>query len=226
VPFGGAGPLHGCSLAELLGVRRVMIPVAPGVLCADGLLAADIKAEFSRTLADAGRIDMAAAEAVFIALQRQADDWLASERVEPKRRAFARTALMRYRGQGGEVATPWADTADALVAAFTERHQALYGFTLDAPVECVTLRIEAIGKEAQPPRQSVAEGKGAKPVSMQPVHLEDGPAAVPVLDRAALGVGDSFAGPAIVTQLDATTLVRKGWHATMDAAGALILTRG
>src|SRR3954462_5238185 len=65
VPFGGAGPLHGCALAELLGIFRVMIPLAPGVLCADGLLAADLKAEFSRTLPQAGPVDVAAAEAVF-----------------------------------------------------------------------------------------------------------------------------------------------------------------
>ena len=50
VPFGGAGPLHGCALAALLGITQVLIPPAPGVLCADGLLAADLKAEFSRTL--------------------------------------------------------------------------------------------------------------------------------------------------------------------------------
>ena len=56
VPFGGAGPLHGCALAELLGVTRVLIPPAPGVLCAEGLLAADLKAEFSRTLPKAGPV--------------------------------------------------------------------------------------------------------------------------------------------------------------------------
>ena len=61
VPFGGAGPLHGCALAELLGIRRVLVPPAPGVLCADGLLAADLKAEFSRTLPKAGKVDIEAA---------------------------------------------------------------------------------------------------------------------------------------------------------------------
>ena len=55
VPFGGAGPLHGCALAELLGIATVLVPPAPGVLCAEGLLAADLKAEFSRTLPRAGR---------------------------------------------------------------------------------------------------------------------------------------------------------------------------
>ncbi len=223
VPFGGAGPLHGCSLARLLGVRRVMIPVAPGVLCADGLLAADIKAEFSRTLPRAGAIDMAAAAAILSELEAQAMAWLASERVGEGRRAFARTALMRYRGQGGEVATAWAGDAAALEAAFEAQHEALYGFTLDAPVECVTLRVEAVGKVSQPPRQSVPAGAGAKPAGMRPMHLETGWTEVPVYDRAALGVGDSFAGPAIVSQLDATTLVRPGWRVEVAASGALIM---
>lgn len=224
VPFGGAGPLHGCSLARLLGMRRVMIPVAPGVLCADGLLAADIKAEFSRTLPRAGAIDIAAAEAAFAELSQQAADWLQSERVADNRRVLSRTALMRYRGQGGEVATLWHGDAVALEAAFEAQHRALYGFTLDAPVECVTLRVEAIGKVAQPPRQSLPRGNGARPSSTHLMSIEGVPADVPVYDRATLGAGDRFAGPAVVSQLDATTLVHAGWHVEVQASGALIMS--
>jgi N-methylhydantoinase A len=224
VPFGGAGPLHGCALARLLGVKRVMIPIAPGVLCADGLLAADIKAEFSRTLARAGAIDVSAAQSVFAELQAQADAWLATERVGEDRRAFMRTALMRYRGQGGEVPTPWTGDAAALEAAFIAQHKALYGFTLEAPVECVTLRIEAMGKVAQPPRQSLTAGVGAKPFGFQTMHLATGSADVPVYARSALGAGDSFTGPAVVTQLDATTLVHAGWRVEVEPNGALIMT--
>jgi N-methylhydantoinase A len=224
VPFGGAGPLHGCSLARLLGMRRVMIPVAPGVLCADGLLAADIKAEFSRTLPRAGAIDIAAAEAAFGELSQQAVDWLHSERVADNRRVLSRTALMRYRGQGCEVATQWHGHAVALEAAFEAQHRALYGFTLDAPVECVTLRVEAIGKVAQPPRQSLSRGNGARPSSTHLMNIEGVPANVPVYDRATLGAGDRFAGPAVVSQLDATTLVHAGWHVEVQASGALIMS--
>jgi N-methylhydantoinase A len=225
VPFGGAGPLHGCSLAALLGMRRVMIPPAPGVLCADGLLAADIRAEFSRTLARAGSVDIEAAEAVFSELRRQAEEWLDAERVPATRRAFHSTALMRYRGQGGEVATPWIADAAGVEAAFESRHHALYGFTLDAPVECVTLRVEAVGEVAQPPRSMLGPGRGARASGRQRVHLVGGATEVPVYDRAELGAGDRFQGPAIVTQLDATTLVREGWSAEMHESGALLLTR-
>src|SRR5260221_480436 len=79
VAFGGAGPLHGCALAALLDISRVLIPLAPGVLCAEGLLAADLKAEFSRTLPKAGRIDPPLVASVFEALEREAADWFAEE---------------------------------------------------------------------------------------------------------------------------------------------------
>ncbi|MBN9062492.1 MAG: hydantoinase/oxoprolinase family protein [Rhizobiales bacterium] len=224
VPFGGAGPLHGCSLASLLGVRRVMIPPAPGVLCADGLLAADIKAEFTRTLPRAGAVDVGAAEAIFADLQRQADEWLTQERVHEPQRAFKRVALMRYHGQGGELAVPWTPKREDAEAAFETMHEQLYGFTLNAAIECVTLRIEAAGKMPAPPRVGLGKGAGVKAASRRPVHFEGGPVDVPIYDRAAFGVGDSFVGPAIITQLDATTLVRPGWTATTHEFGALLLT--
>jgi N-methylhydantoinase A len=224
VPFGGAGPLHGCALAGLLGVKRVMIPVAPGVLCADGLLGADIRAEFSRTLPRAGAVDVALAEAIFAELDAKAGEWLAGEKVPAARRSSARTALMRYRGQGGEVPVGWIGEAAALEAAFEAAHKALYGFTLDAAVECVTLRVEAVGEVAHPPRQIRPPGQGAKPVARRAILAETGSVEAPVYDRATLGAGDRFAGPAIVTQLDATTLVAPGWTATVHASGALLLT--
>src|SRR5258708_3998445 len=103
VPFGGAGPLHGCALADLLGIPRVLIPTAPGVLCADGLLAADLKADFSRTLPRTGKVDIDAARAIYAELARQADDWLAHEKVAYADRNQLRIALMRFHGQGGVV---------------------------------------------------------------------------------------------------------------------------
>ncbi len=223
-PFGGAGPLHGCALAALLGVRQVLIPPAPGVLCADGLLAADLKAEFSRTLPKAGAIDVAAAEAIFADLQRQADAWFDEEGVSESQRSCARVALMRYHGQGGEVATLWAGSREAAEKSFEQTHEALYGFTLGAAIECVTLRIEAAGKMPPPPRVTLPKGTGARAIGLRPVHFASGLVETPVYDRDALGAGDSFLGPAIVTQLDATTLVPPGWSATMHESGAILLT--
>jgi N-methylhydantoinase A len=223
-PFGGAGPLHGCALASLLGITRVLIPTAPGVLCADGLLAADLKAEFSRTLPKAGPVDMDAVGPIFAELSRQADAWLSAEGVAEKDRGTRRVALMRYRGQGGEIVVPWAATAAAVEAAFVAAHQALYGFTLESVIELVTVRIEATGRMPAPPHPTLPKGKGAKPVEHRTVHLADGPADVPVYDRATLGAGDRFAGPAIISQLDATTIVEPGWTGEVHASGALLLT--
>jgi N-methylhydantoinase A len=225
VAFGGAGPLHGCALAELLGVTRVLIPPAPGVLCADGLLAADLKAEFSRTLPNAGPVDLEAARAIYADLSRQADDWLAAEIVAEADRHQARIALMRYRGQGGEVNVGWVDDAAAVELAFAAAHQNLYGFTLDAPVELVTLRVEATGRTQAPPHAILATGTGAKPVAHLAVHLASTAEQVPLFERATLGAGDHFTGPAIVSQLDATTLVLPGWRGEVHLSGAILLTR-
>jgi N-methylhydantoinase A len=224
VPFGGAGPLHGCALAELLGIRRVLIPTAPGVLCADGLLAADLKADFSRTLPRTGKVDLDAARQIYAALSQQADDWLAHEKVAPADRKQVRMALMRYHGQGGEVAVGWVDDAAGVEAAFAEAHRALYGFTLDSAIELVTLRVEATGRMPAPLRPELPSGSGAKPQDHHTVHFASGTAPVPLFNRAAFGAGDRFAGPAIISQLDATTLVLPNWLGEVHSSGAILLT--
>lgn len=224
VPFGGAGPLHGCALAELLGTPRVMIPPAPGVLCADGLLAADLRAEFSRTLPAAGPVEPAVVEAIFAELQEQADDWFAAEEVASDARETTRVTMMRYKGQGGELAVAWAGTREAAEAAFGRAHADLYGFTLEAPVEVVTLRVEAVGRMPSPGRARLPAGTGARPVAHRSVAIGSGRVDVPVYDRADLGAGDRFAGPAIVMQLDATSFVAPGWRGEVHASGAIILT--
>jgi N-methylhydantoinase A len=225
VAFGGAGPLHGCSLATLLGITKVLVPPAPGVLCADGLLAADLKAEFSRTLPKAGAVDIDVARKIFAELTGQADDWLAVEKVAAADRRQSKVAMLRYHGQGGEVSVPWHDSKDGLEAGFAAAHQGLYGFILDAPVELVTLRVEATGRMPAPPRPMLAKGSGAKPSGHFPVHLASGAAPVPLYDRASLGTGDTLSGPAIIAQLDATTLVAPGWTGKVHPSGAILLSR-
>jgi N-methylhydantoinase A len=225
VPFGGAGPLHGCSLASLLGITRVLVAPAPGVLCADGLLAADLKAEFSRTLPTAKAVDVAVADAIFAELEAQAANWLDTEKVAATDRETARIALLRYHGQGGEIAVPWTGSAATVEAGFADAHRALYGFTLDAPIELVTLRVEATGRMPRPPRPILPPGKGITPAGSLMVHFEAGAAEVPLLERASFGAEDRFTGPAIITQLDATTLVLPGWAGEVHPSGAILLTR-
>jgi len=230
VAFGGAGPLHGTALAEQLGITRVLVPPAPGVLCAEGLLAAGLKAEFSRTLAGTTGDD-AAIETAFATLEREATAWLEEERVPPSDRRLTRVALMRYAGQGGELAVPWPDQAcsgsgmgQAARQAFADAHHRLNGFTLESLVELVTLRVEAEGILPAParPLPSAASQSGA--AALQPAWFsEAGAVPTAIRARASLGVGDHLAGPLIVTQLDATTLVPPGWTAEIMPSGAILL---
>ncbi len=222
VPFGGAGPLHGCALADLLEITRVLVPAAPGVLCAEGLLAADLRAEFSRTLAASGEVEI---EHGFLALERDAEEWFAQEQVPAADRTTGRTVLMRYHGQGGELAVAWDGSIEATNAAFIRAHDALYGFALESPTELVTLRVEAAGKLPPPVRPSLPAGSGVAARARWTVHFATGSEDSALIDRASLGAGDRFAGPAIVTQLDATTVVPPGWDVEVHASGALLLTR-
>ena len=224
VPFGGAGPLHGCALAELLGIERVLVPPAPGVLCAEGLLAASLKSEFSRTLPRPD--DWDAAADVFASLEAEARAWFDAERVPDSDRTFKRMALLRYEGQGAELAIAWPGDADAAQAAFAAAHRTLNGFTLETKVELVTLRVEAEGSVPPSARPVLPRGNGAEAIGRQIVHGASGSVEALVFDRARLGAGDRIVGPAIVTQLDATTLVAPGWWAEVLASGSLLLRHG
>ena len=225
VPFGGAGPLHGCALADLLGIRRVLLAPAPGVLCADGLLAADLKAEFSRALTRPGQMDPGEALPLVAELSAQAEDWFEMEGVPTERRLLTPVALMRFAGQGGELAVPFADTRDALEQNFRTAHETLYGFALDAAIELVTLRVEATGLADAPEPVSLAEGAAPEPTEHVAVMIAGQSVSVPVCERAGFGAGASIDGPAILTQLDTTTFLAPGWRATAHGSGAMILTR-
>ena len=223
VPFGGAGPLHGCALARLFGITRVLVPPAPGVLCAEGLLAAALKSEFSQTLKRPDAWD--GADAVFASLEQEARDWFDAERVAADDRRVRRVALLRYEGQGAEIAIAWPDDVAAAQAAFTEAHRTLNGFVLEAPVQLVTLRVEAEGNVPPIAKPAMQRGRGAEAIEQQVVHEASGSVEALVYDRGHLGAGDRLAGPAIVTQLDATTWVPSAWQAEVMNSGALMLLR-
>jgi N-methylhydantoinase A len=222
VAFGGAGPLHGCSLAALLGVRSVIVPRHPGVLCAEGLLAADLAAEFTRSLPRGRAGTEAAIAAAFADLEAEAARWFAEEAVPEAARSLSPFVLMRYAGQGAELAVPWGGSVAAGHADFAAAHRRLYGFDLPEGVpEIVTLRLEARGALPGPSLPPVPPGRGARPAGAHVMRGRE----VPLYERATLGAGDRFEGPAIVMQLDATTVVPEGWRARMDASGALLLER-
>ena len=143
--------------------------------------------------------------------------------MSPADRQQTKIALLRYHGQGSELSIGWVDDAAGVEAAFSEAHRTLYGFTLDSAVELVTLRVEATGRMPAPPRPLLAAGSGAKSTATLPVHFADGTRDVPLYERATLGTGDKISGPAIISQLDATTLVLPGWQGEVHPSGAILL---
>ena len=169
--------------------------------------------------------DWNAAPGIFAALEAAAHAWFETERVPRDQRQVRRVALLRYQGQGAELAIDWPGDSDAAMAAFVEAHRTLNGFSLDTKVELVTLRVEA---EAAPPlaaRNVLPRGCGAQPIGRQIIHHASGPLDAAVYDRARLGAGDRIEGPAIITQLDATTLVAPGWQAEVLSDGSCHITR-
>jgi len=228
VPFGGAGPLHACSLAEALGVRRVLIPQTPGVLSALGLLMAD-------TVYDASQAILATVEEVVqrggivdvvAALQEQVRNGL--KRTDNV--LFAQTLDMRYAGQSYELGVPLAPPGDVeairgSVEAFHAAHAQRYGYDRRAaPVEVVAARVWGTIKRAEPPlafaagEGTVAEAwQGTQPIWFTAEALQE----VPIYDRAALPASTYLSGPVLLIQYDTTILVPPGWTVTSDADGVI-----
>ena len=233
VPFGGAGPLHGGALARLLDIRTQLVAPSPGVLSALGLLVSNLKADFARTcLQQHGHYDLAQMASAFAGLQADAERWFERESVPEAARGTAWSASLRYEHQGFELTVDWPGTAvdeaavRETVRRFHELHRATYTFAQeDTPVEIVTLRVDASGALPQPRLSELAPGgdPAAAIVSRQAIHLESGIVDAPVYARSRLGAGARIAGPAIVAQLDATTLLLPRQTAEVHPTGSLIV---
>jgi N-methylhydantoinase A len=233
VAFGGAGPLHGADLAGLLAMRTVVVPRHPGVLSTFGLLGTEVRNDYARTsLQKPPDYDLGAVAAIYTELEAHAQAWLAAEGVGPSGRRLMRLADLRYRHQGFEITVPWPErelVVDALVARFHERHRQLYTYALpDAPVEIVTLRVAAAGRVRRftlPTlgRRGAARGRSRR---RRVFFAGAGWRECPCVDRETLGAGAVVTGPAIVEQLDSTTVIPPGHRATVDRVGNLVLRAG
>ncbi len=242
VPFGGAGPVHAAAVAEELGIPRVLVPVNPGAFSALGLLCTDIMHDYIRS--ELRALDGLApdhAEDCFAGLEARAADDLAAEGLAGAEVEFVREADMRYAGQGYElrigldgIAAGAIDAAalTALAARFHERHAALHGHAApDAPVEMVSYRLRAVVRvqklDAQAGAAEAGSGGDATPSARRDVIFGDAAAVdTPVYRRDALGAAQRIAGPAIIEQPDATTVVPPGWTLTRDPHGNLVMEAG
>ncbi len=218
VAFGGAGGLHAAELAAALGIPRVYLPPHPGLLSAWGVLGAEVRRDFSRTLrvVDPPPARLAAG---FRALARAARAALVREGIARAR--IERAVDARYAGQGYEVTVPW--TA-GWRRAFHARHRRLFGHAAPTrPIEVVTLRLRVRGDALPlPPQRSRAPARPAVP-ARRPVVFGGRAHAAAVYRRDTLGPGARIRGPAIVCEYSATTVVPPGWQGEVDRHGGLVL---
>jgi len=234
--FGGAGPLHAARLARELDISRVIVPLTPGTLCALGLLLTDLRADFAVSrLMELGPETVSAVETGFAELTAQARDWFDAEGIGADRRQEKRTADMRYVGQNYELSVPVPPgpvteaTFRELEKGFEAAHKRRFGFIAEGEkIQLVTLRLEAIGqvKKAQfRPQEKQGASPAAAKTGEREVWLGEVGAFVecPVYDRGGLCHGNVIAGPAIVEQMDTTTVILPGMTATVDAYLNLIL---
>ncbi|MGC1356894.1 MAG: hydantoinase/oxoprolinase family protein [Xanthobacteraceae bacterium] len=242
VPFGGAGPLHGVALAEAISAKDIIVPVAPGITAAMGLLQTDMQYEHARSLIVSLRhADQTAIErmnAVIDELLELCRRDLEKDGVAADRHKFQRLAECRYHGQGFELRAQLpegrltASNLAAVVASFHQQHRLDYGYHFeDGEVELITVRV--IGREDVAPLKVApvdkAEGSDISGAFLysRPTTFDDGQTAdTPRYDRNRLRAGQQVAGPAILIQHNSTTLLPPGYVAAVAEFGNLHVYRG
>ncbi|WP_269454079.1 hydantoinase/oxoprolinase family protein [Modestobacter italicus] len=235
VAFGGAGPLHANALGRLTGAWPVIVPPGPGLLCALGDATTNRRDESARTVlrrfADLTGGDLAG---VLQELAEDAGQRLAAQGVPRGEQTTGYQVDVRYHGQGFEIPVDvdpaWLADADAALTrlgeAFDAEHDRLFSFLLGVDHELVNARATVTGRHDVAP-VALPAGDGdpaAARVADHTVYVGGEHVPAVVYDRARLRAGDVVRGPAIVTEMDSTTLVLPGHVATVHVAGSLLIT--
>ncbi len=239
--FGGSGPVHAAEIARSLGIRQVIIPPAPGVFSAIGLLEADPEYHFVQTFISAARyIEPAAINRTYRGLRKRASQALEADAIIPADAEWVRQADLRYSGQAYELTVDVPretennehddldDRALAeVVSRFHHEHERTYGHMSEADaVDFINLRYSARFATNSPPPHAVAdirgELSGERRVYFGP---ETGHITTPIMTRSGLSESP-LAGPLIIEEYDATTVVPPGTSARLDAAANIIIDIG
>ena len=229
--FGGGGPIHAFSIADQLGMRRIVVPSNPGLFSASGIAVADFTHDYSLSiLKPASGIDLAALERAYAELRERAEADFDLEGVPRERRRYQRSADMRYVGQTSEINIRVA-TQDssgridlaAYLAEFHRQHEMVYTYCVpDEPVEIVNIRLRAIGV-VEKPRQRPARINGtSRPVARRAVWF-DGKVTADVYDRHDLPAGTRINGPAVIQELSSSTIVPPRASAIVDPNENILL---
>ena len=236
VAFGGAGPLHGVELANALNMKRVIVPLYPGIASAFGMLSADVRHDYVQTrIAVADQLNLEELDALYREMESHAFRQLATEGFQGPTAELSRRVDMRYLGQSYEltIAAPSGPLTPAaispLIEDFHRSHEQAYGYARQGEkVEVVNLRLVALGRL---PRSEIAgewpsAGTPPQPVDHRPVFFQGRFHRTPVYQRSHLLQRQPLSGPVIIEQLDSTTVVPPGCRAAVEPGGNILIDIG
>jgi N-methylhydantoinase A len=239
VAFGGAGPLHACELAAALRIPRVLIPPHPGVLSALGMILADVVKDYSQTvMLPADRANPETLDRLFAPLRERARADLRDEGVGDEEITVLPALDMRYVGQSYElkvdVKAEGEGGAQSYVDGFHAAHRQRFSYASEGEaVEIVNLRLKAVGRMSKP-QFSQQPSKDLDPraahIGYKQVHFSTAaraarPVPAALYERDRLAPGNLVVGPAVVFQLDTTTVIPPSWAAAVDGWGNLVVER-
>jgi len=233
VAFGGAGPMHAAALAEELDIKEVIIPWAPGTFSAWGMLQTNVRHDLTQTFYQTMQATtLEDLEGVYGQLEEQGRQILRGEEVPEEQMGFLRTADMRYIGQeySVNVQVSFEDGEDglgAINARFHDAYKTRYGHsTPGAPIEFVNLRVAAFGKlERHTAGFRPAKGHQSPDTGTRDVIFHGQAVPTKFYRRDRLSTGIALAGPHVIEEETATTVVPPGWISRIDALGNIIITR-
>lgn len=231
--FGGAGPLHVNAVARLMGSWPAISPVSPGVLCALGDATTRMRTETARSFSRlASQTEAEELIAILDEMAAQTHAELRSDGVPDNQIESAFEVDVRYAGQAFEVPLTISadvlrrDGIDGILKRFDEEHLRLFTFNMDTPHEIVNLRAVALGASLDLPAAELPKGDGNPQAAKMRDHtlwMDGKEQAAIIYDRSKLRQGDIIPGPAIVVEMDSTTLIETGCVATVDAVGNILI---
>jgi N-methylhydantoinase A len=220
--FGGAGGLHAAHLARGLGMKRVVVPRFPGALSALGLLLADVRKDYSRTLLIEANGSAGKLKSAFRELHKKGHEEMAREGFKKSEIQSDDFVDLRYRGQAYELTIP---LGPGFVDQFHRVHERRYGYSSPGKdVELVNVRAVFAGRRPKPKFEKVAKARGkARAMDTRWVWMESKQVKAGIYDREALGYGHVIDGPAVIGEYSSTTLVPTGCRCRVDAHSNLVL---
>ena len=234
-PFGGAGGLHACAVADELDIQRIVFPATASTLSARGILTTDLRHDLSHSeliLAEDAAVPKL--REIVARLGGEARAMLAADRVSGADQVIRFFADCRYRGQAYEIVTPWLEAEaggtdgpgniTSLLTAFHDLHQTRYAHNApEEPVEIVTVRVQAVGRMGQS-AGSAAPTVAASEDSVRSVHTGSAREDIPVRHRSRVGP-EAIAGPLLIEEDYSTLFIARGWQIRAVGGGHLLGTR-